>query len=496
MTATIPASYLVNSVPSVLSAGGTAQSLNAVFITSDPSIPIGAVQPFASAANVSSWFGPNAPETALANIYFGGFNGSQQLPTLLNFAQFNTTAVAAYIRGGSTATLSLATLQGFSGVINMLVNGTPITTSTINLAAATSFSNAASIITSALGASATCTFDSQRQAFVITSPTTGSGSTVAYPTDGSLSPLLLLTAATGAVLSQGANPNTPAALMATVYGQTQNWATFMTVSEQTLQNKLAFAAWVQTTNQAVAYVCQDSNAAALSANASPSTTFGPATAAMNGIIPVYDTTGGPVAAFICGIAASIDFSELNGYTDFAFKSTGLLTPQITDATSATNLDGNGYSFYAAVATAATKFQFLYAGGISGQWQWIDEYIAQIFLNSSLQLAGVELLTNVKSLPNNSRGDNLIRSAMMDPISAAVNFGTIQNGVLLSQSQIAQLATQAGVDISGPLLQQGWYLQIVPATPQMRVTRGPRQVNLWYTNGGGVHTININSVYVQ
>ena len=496
MTATIPASYLVQANPSVLSAGGTGLSLNSVFITSDPSIPIGTVQPFASAANVSSWFGQNAPETALANIYFSGYNGGLQLPTQLFFAQFNTAAVGAYIRGGNISGITLAQLQSYSGTISILINGTAVNTSTINLSAATSFSNAAATITTALGANGTCTYDSQRQAFVITSPTTGPTSTIAFPTDTSLSPLLLLTAATGANLSQGAAINNPTALMTTVAQQTQNWAAFMTVAEQTLANKLLFAQWVQTTNQAYMYVCQDSNAAALAAGASPATTFGPAVAAMNGICPVYDTSGGQVAAFICGITASINFAQLNGYTDYAFKSNGALTPQITNETQAQNLDGNNYSFYAAVATAASQFQFLYPGGISGNWDWVDEYVAQIQLNASLQLAGVSLLTSVRSLPNNPRGDNLIRAAMLGPINAAVNFGTIQNGVPLSPAQVAQLATAAGADISTPLTQQGWYLQVVPATPQVRANRGPRQVNLWYTNGGGVHTININSVYVQ
>ena len=151
MQATIPASYLVGSNPSVLSAGGTQLSLNSVFITNDPSIPIGTVQPFANYAAVSSWFGPTAPETVLAGIYFNGFNGCQQLPTLLYFAQFNTGNVAAYVRGASVAALSLSQIQAMSGTISIVVNGLPINTSTINLAAATSFSNAASIITT-LGA--------------------------------------------------------------------------------------------------------------------------------------------------------------------------------------------------------------------------------------------------------------------------------------------------------------------------------------------------------
>ncbi len=495
MQPTIPASYLVQSNPSVLSAGGTALSPNGLFVTSDPSIPVGNVQAFANYAAVAAWFGAAAPEAIMAAIYFSGFVGTQQLPTLLLFTQFNSASVAAYNRGGSMAAYTLAQIQAMSGSISIVVNGSPINTTTINLSAVTSFSNAASIITSALGSSVVCTWDSLRQAFVITSPTVGSGSTIAFPTDGSLSPLLLLTAATGGVLSQGANANTPAGVMNQVVTQTQNWLSFMTVAEQTFANKLAFAAWVQTQGQVYLYACQDSNAAALSAGAPPSTTFGPAVASYQGIVPCYDTTGGQIAAFVCAVTASINLGQLNGYVDYCFKSNPSLVPQVTTATAAQALTGNGYSFYAAVATAAQQFQFLYAGGISGTWSWIDEYVAQIILNTSMQLAILSLLTNVRSVPNNPRGDNLIRAALMAPIAAAVNFGTIQSGVPLSASQIAQLATAVGSDISTALLQQGWYLQVVPATAQVRAARGPRQVNLWYCNGGGVHTVNISSVFV-
>jgi hypothetical protein len=499
MSPSIPATYFVNSTPSVLSAGGTNQTLNAVFITTDPSIPIGMVLAFSNYNAVAAWFGATAPETVLAGIYFSGFNGAQQLPTTLFFVQFNAGSVHGYLRGGSVSGFNLAQIQAFSGVIDVVVDGTPITTSTISLAAATSFSNAASIITSALGAAATCTYDSLRQAFVITSASAGASSSVANPTDTSLSPLLLLTQATGAVISPGAVAQTQAGMMNVVTSQTTNWCPFMTVAEVTLSAKLNYANWLQLQNQQFMYVCQDSNAAVLSQGASAA--FGPLVAAYNGVVPVYDvpaagTQPGQVAAFICGITASIDFFEMNGYVDYAFKSNGALVPQITSATQAAALQSNGYSFYANVATQASQFQFLYAGGITGQWEWIDEYVAQIYFNSSLVEAGISLMTQVKSLPNNPRGDNLIRAAMLDPIGAAVNFGTIQNGVELSNAQIAELATAAGVDISTPLLQQGWYLQVVPATAIVRANRGPRQVNIFYTNGGSVHTLNLSSTFVQ
>ncbi len=567
MTNSIPASQLVSVIPGVLGAGGNPLSLNAVFLTQDTSVPLGTVMPFSTAADVAAWFGPNSPEAALANIYFSGFQGANQLPGTLYFAQYNTASVSAYLRGGSLAALTLTQLQALSGGLEITIDGRDVVSAAINFSGATSFSNAATLIQAGLVAgtswsgtasqaagvvtvattvtgslhvgdvltgsgvsgpatitsfgtyttqagtgtvnvstSATVSlaaadvagigvvaYDAQRQAFVISSPDTGASASIGFAS-GSLSSLIFLTQATGAATSQGAIAATPAGLMAQVVAATQNWATFMTVTEVIDSVKLQFAAWVNGTNERYAYVVQDSNILALSAN--QPTTFGQLTDDYNGVMPVYDTTGGTLAAFICGTAASIDFNETAGRITFAYKGNSLLVPQITDATVANNLIGNGYNFYAAYATAAQGFQMLQPGLISGPWLWADAYINQIYLNSQLQLALMELLVNSKSIPYNNVGYGLIRSACLDPITQALNFGSIQPGVALSASQAASVNAAAGVKISDTLQNVGWYLQILPASPQVRGARTSPPMTLWYTDGGSIQKLNLASIDIQ
>lgn len=494
MTNSIPASNLVNVIPSVLSAGGNPLSLNAVMLTSDPSIPLGTVMPFASPSDVSAWFGPSATETTLADIYFSGFSGSNTLPGTLYFAQYNTASVGAYLRGGQVSTYSLSQLQALSGVLDVTVDGTPIVSSAINLSSAASFSAAAALITTAL-ATAVCTYDALRGAFVVSSGTTGASSTISFGS-GSIAAGLKLTAATGAVTSQGAVAATPASVMAAVSAATQNWATFMTVTEQILSVKEGFAAWVQTQGDRYVYVCQDSDATALTADATGS--FGNIAGqnAYDGVCPVYDTTGGQLAALICGITASIDFTETEGRITYAFKSQAGIVPQITDATTANNLVGNGYNFYAQYATAAQQFQELQKGTVPGRWEWLDAYVNQIYLNSQLQLALMVLLQSAKSIPYNTNGYNLLRQACLAPIQQALNFGAIQPGVALSPSQAAAVNAAAGARIDGTLSSQGWYLQVLPASALVRAARGSPPMTLWYTDGGSIQSINLASIDVQ
>jgi hypothetical protein len=573
MPPSIPASRLAQVIPGVLSAGGNPLSLNSVYLTPDTSIPIGTAQPFASAADVSDWFGPTAPETVLANVYFDGFINCTVLPSTLFFAQFNSASVNAYLRGGSVAAMTLAQLNALSGTIALTVDGVLVTSAAINLSGATSFTNAATLLQAGLqttgnvfsgtasqslgvvdilstvsgslavgdvlngtGVSGpatiasfgtytvlagtgtvnvstsatvttgtatvtilpTVTYDTLRKAFVITSPTTGANSSIGFPATGALSTGINLTAATGAVLSQGAIAVTPAGLMGQVVAATQNWATFMTVAEQILSIKEAFAAWVQTTNQRYLFVCQDSDA---TPTTSPSATgsFGNIVNAAQdtGVMPVYDISGSSViAAFQTAIAASINFNQQNGRTIAAFRGQAGLTAQVTNETVYNNLIANGYNCYASFATANQQFTQNQPGQISGAFRWFDTYIDQIYLNSQFQLALMNLLANVPAVPYVTRGFNLIRSALLDPIKQGLNFGSIVKGVTLSSAQSAALNSATGdLSATATIQNTGWYLQILDPGAIVRGGRGTPTINFYYTDGGSVQQISMSSVDV-
>lgn len=489
----IPASQLVSVQPGVVGTGGSPLSLNSVFLTQDPSIPIGAVQPFPTALSVANWFGAAAPEALLANVYFLGFDNSNIKPGNLFFAQYPTTAVSAYLRGGSLAAVTLTQLKTFTGVLALTVDGTLKTSSTISLSAATSFSNAATLIAAGFTGGPTVTYDSLRQAFVLTSTTTGVTSTVTVAS-GSLAANLMLTTATGAVTSQGAIAAVPATFMNSVTQVTQNWSNFMTVWEPVLADKLSIAAWTNSQNQRYAYVCWDSDITVTQAGNTSS--FGPVVSAANydGVIPVYPAAD--KAAFICGMTASIDFTQRNGRITFAYKGQSGLTADVTDPTIAANLIANGYNFYGAYATANQAFTFLQPGSTPGKWKWIDAYVNQIYLNSQFQLALMTLLSSAKSVPYNTLGYGLISAACQDPINQGLNFGSIRNGVPLSVLQASQVNMAAGVQIDQTLTTFGYYLQVLPATAQVRGLRQSPPCSFWYTDGGSVQKINLASIDVM
>jgi hypothetical protein len=493
---TIPASQFVNVIPSVLSAGAPPLSMSGLIVTEDTSIPIGTVQSFASATAVSNWFGASSNQAALANVYFNGYNGATQLPGNLLFAQYNASNVAAYVRGGSVSALTLTQIQALSGTISIQVNGTTYTTGNINLSSATSFSNAATLITTALisvSAPATCTYDSLRTAFVITSNTTGSSSTIAFPTDSSLSPSLYLQAAQGAVISQGANATTAAALMNTVIGITTNWASFTTDWLPTLTVMEAFASWVTTQNNQFLYVPYDNNAAAESPNASG--VIGTVTANYNGVCCVWNPSG-LIAAFVMGTIASINFNATGGRITFAYKSGSGLSADITSQTVYQALVGNHYNAYVSVASATEAFTFFQNGQVSGTWAWLDSYVNQIYFNAAFKGALITFLSQVNSVPYNNAGYASIAAALQPVINQMLTFGAAVAGGTLSGSQAAEVNAATGVNAAQAIESNGYFLQITAPSASVQAARGSPTINYWYFDGESIQSITMGSIDVE
>lgn len=492
---TISADKFVKVNPGVVGAGGNPLALNGVILSKNVLLPSTGVQSFSTADAVKAFFGPASTEYALSQVYFLGFDNSTKKPGTLLFAPFADIARAAWLQSGSLASLTLTDIQALSGVLTVTVDGVAFTSSTINLATATSFSDAASKIAAGFTGAGkpTCAWNAINSTFTLTSSTTGAASTITYAS-GTLSAGLKFTQATAAILSQGVDVQTPSVAMDNVKTSTQNWATFMTAWEPVTADKTAFAVWTNAQNQRFLYVAWDTDAQAIVGNTT--TAFGvlAKAAGYDAVMPLYNTAS--LAAMTLGTVASIDFAATNGRITAAFKSQSGFTSTVTDRQIADVLDANGYSYYGSVATANDGFNFLYNGQVSGKWKWLDAYVDQIYLNSQFQLALMSLLTGVGSIPYNESGYSLIRAAMTDPIQAALNFGSIRAGVELSEQQKAVVNQAAGLPVASIIEQQGYYLQVLDPGAQVRGNRGTPVINFWYTDGGAVQQITLASIDIM
>lgn len=496
---TIPASKIVSINPGVLSAGGNALALNGLFLTENLLMPAKKVLAFTSADAVKAFFGSGSDEYALAQTYFGGYDNSTIKPGNMLFAPYNSADRSAWLQSGSLASMTLTQLKALSGLLTITIDGTTETSSAIDLSGATSFSDAATLIEAAFsGTVPVVTWNAVLSVFVFTSPTSGANSSMTVASN-TLAAGLKLTTETGASLSQGDTTDTPGGAMDKAAAITQNWATFTTLFEPVTADKEAFTAWEIAQNQRYLYIAWDTDAQAV---VQGSTTCFGAIAKANNWSGVACISGDPaiatsetirnVAAFLAGAIASINFSQQDGRITLAFKTSGLLVPTVIDETAADNLLANGYSFYGSYATANDGFILFYNGQMPGDWKWIDPFVNQIFLNSQMQFALLTLLMNIGSDPYTPSGYNLMRAALLDPINAARNFGSIRSGVTLSAAQVAEVNQAAGLNVAPIIQTEGFYLQILDPGADARANRQTPIVNLWYTDGGAIQQINMSS----
>ena len=443
----------------------------------------------------------------MAGIYFAGFTLATITPSALNFAAYNTAARAAFLRSAAIV-MPLAQLQALTGTLIISVDGVVKTSATINLSGATSYSNAATLIAAGFTGGPTVVWSPTINAFIVASTTTGATSLIDYAS-GTLSTSLGLTAAAGAITSQGAVVDTPGSAMDNAVAASQRDVTFMTLWEPVTADKQAFGVWASAQQSRYLGAIWDTDQ---QANVSGSTTcFGYLCKAnsYDGILPLACTTAAAsaagsttaalarnFAAFACAIFAATNPNQLKGRKDFMF-SQGSIAATAIDQTSWDNLKGNGYSFYGDFANGSEENIFAAGGALPGsKWRWADSFVNQVVMRNDFQNALTKLAINSLSIGYDEDGYNATRAALADPINTALNFGAIRAGVTLSTSQ-AQIVNQAaGVKCSDTIQTQGWYLQVLDPGATVRAARGTPIINFWYTDGQSIQSFTMASVSIQ
>ena len=431
----------------------------------------------------------NCLEYQMAQVYFAGFTIGTQTPQALIFSRYASVACPAFLNGAAMG-LTLAQVQAIvSGTLSITIDGVVKSFAAVNLSAATSLSNAAALLTTALSlaGSAAVTYSSLLGAFVVTSGTTGATSTMTYAT-GTLAATLGLASGNGGTLSQGSAAMVPGTAMTALVAQTANWAGFSTAFEPIDTDKQAFATWTAGTNGQFYYAPYSTDATAKGAHGSY-VGFG-YWLQQNSVSGTACFLSALESAFDLSLTASTNYNVTNGRLDHSYKtSNAVIPPSVTDSVTAANVIANGLNYYGSYATAATQWNILYPGQISGSYLQIGAYVDAIWLNANIQLAEMGMFTGANSIPNDPAGYTLIKAALKTLFAQALNAGVIQTGVNLTSTQIALVNSQAGKNIAPILNAVGWYLQVLPApTP---VTTPP--CLFWYCGAFGVTSLNVASI---
>lgn len=486
----ISASKIVNVTPRVIQAGGTDLEFAGLFITKNSTCPYPSVLSFSSLSGVGDYFGEASDEYEAASHYFLGYDNSFKKPRTVYFARSAISALSGALIGAKAE--SLATLKEFTAAtLNFTVDGSAVVLSELDFSAATTQSDIASVITNAIttaGAAATVSYNSQTGGFIIESSSQGAASSVTAA-DGTAADALGLSESAGAVVSKGSGGIDPASLMSSITAQTSNWATFTTLYKPEESEVLGYCEWANAQDVDYLYVVWTTDAAD---KVTTNTTNLPnqiKSIDPEGVAMVFGDVN--YAAFVMGIAGSIDWNRNNGLVTFKFRTQDGLAATVTDEADADALTEMNVNYYGRYATRADDFTILAEGTMmGGDYGFIDAYIGMVWLKNNIQLACMNGFVGVGRVPYNEAGYTIIRAWCSDTIQSAKLNGVIQAGVTLSESQKAQLFAEIGEDVSNQMFTDGYYLQVSDPGASARQNRESPTIGLWFTYGGAVHRLEI------
>jgi hypothetical protein len=187
-----------------------------------PVIPLAQrLQVFTSASSIGQVFGTTSPEFLAGENFFS----QSPNPQFVYIGRWNQAASPAQLIGG-VVKFSVSQLAGSGGTLSLTVNGTLVTSATINLTGASSYAAIAALVQAAFTSPPfTITWDPINTRFVITTTLTGATATISFATGvaASIGGVMGLMAVTGGTLSQGAALETPLACMNAMINISSAW---------------------------------------------------------------------------------------------------------------------------------------------------------------------------------------------------------------------------------------------------------------------------------
>ena len=498
----IPASYIVDVTPRVISAGAAGIVINGLFLTTNSQLPVATVKEFISATAVAEYFGFESDEYNAAVTYFAGYVNSFKKPASVKFARRVNANVSAYLRGAEYLS-TLQALQTVSdGALNISINNEVLELTAVDFTGITSFSEAALKVQSAINTlkstvSAVVTYNSISKAFEVSTTAQGAQSTVGFAAAAGsgtdLGSMLNLTSSAGAVISPGLEEQTVAENMTQIAAIDSNFVTFTHLYNASADECIALGQWSNSQGVNYCFLPWSNEATALVDTSTDDIASSMIAAGVTNFAPLYNDYN--IASGVMGAFASVDWTRTNGAIDIAFKQVDGLAPTVTSESDASILDTKYYSYYGKFATKNTQFDFIYKGQIVGDYINLSTYINAVWLNESFKNAVLTGITATGKVAYNDAGYTLIRAWLSDPVNQALNNGIIQTGVTLSEAQKAQVISETGSDITAELTANGHYLLIQDPGASVRATGDSPVITFYYTDGGVVKKIQIASTVI-
>jgi len=476
-------SNLINITVNLSPSAAQGQNLNSMMILGSTQLTVGSTtvdiidvveryRSYASLASVAFDFGTSAPEYLSAVVWFEQFPNS-----ILKIGKWAKTNTPGSLRCGSVPASTLAALQAITaGSFLITLNGTVKTITGLNFSAITALTGAASVIQTALQtalANTICLYNSTFQRFEITSPTTGTGSTVSFMTTAGsgvdVSSILGGQSTNGGYIVPGQAAESAIAavtLFDDFFGG--QWYGLYVIGTSYADIEAIASFTEGTTNKHTYWYTANPANNALDAGAVSSVATTDIGYILNSMgvtktFVQYSTQNQYAALSAAAKYFSVDYQGQNTVIDLMYKQEPGIIPELLSQTQAANLQAKNYNVFVQYNNNTAIIQ--YGRNISGTP--MDTIIGLDNLAIDLQTAWFnQLYLEPTKLPQTDGGDHVLVTVAEQVLYQFVQDDFLAPGVW-SQSGFGSLN-------KGDFLNKGYYVYANPIATQSVASRAARQ----------------------
>ena len=492
MSIGLPVSSLINATVNLQAQPAATPNFNSCLVLGSSAV-IDVVSRFrnyySTTAILADGFSSTSPEYLAAVAWFG----QSPQPTSLLVGRWAKTASAAQLIC-APLTLANQALSAWTGVttgsFKVTVNGTLLTITGLNFSAQTVMSGVAGVIQTALQvalASTTCVWDPVYTRFVITSPTTGTGSLITFLTAAGVgtdisAQMAGLATSSGAYVANGINAES--ALAAVTIFDT-NWSDQwygLIIPEASDSDHLVVAPFVETTIAAHFYGVTQAEAATLTSGDTSNISYKLKALGLNHTASQYSSGSTVAVASLLGRMLTVNFTGNNTAITGMYKQEPGVTAETLNVTQAANVASYNCNVFVAYNNSTSIIQY----GNSASGQFIDTIIGVDWLKGNIQTALYNALyTSTTKIPQTDAGMNMLATQIEAVLIQGVSNGLLAPGTW-SGTGFGQIAT-------GQWLSRGYYVYTPPMSSQTQVARAARQsvpFQIAAHLAGAVHTCSV------
>lgn len=417
---------------------------------------------------VAADFGTSAPEYKAAALYFG----QTPQPSTLYIGKWARTATAGVLHGGilTTAQQVIGNFTAVTaGKLNISVDGSAKTLTSIDFSAATNLNGVASVVTTKLAGAATCVWNAAAGRFDITSATTGATSTVSFatvPSGGTdVGPLLALEAGEGGSVVNGIAAEALVDCVAILANQSNDWYGLTVASSVAPQaaDYIAAAGYIEAAGTSRIFGITTQDTSTLDPTVTSDLASQLKALGYKRTFTQYSSSNAYAVASIFGRAFTVNFQGSNTTLTIKFKQEPGVAAENLTSTQAAALAKKNCNVFVAYNNDTNIIQ----EGVMVNGYFFDEVHGTDWLQNDVQTAIYNLLyTSTTKIPQTDAGVNIILATISQRLDQAVRNGLVAPGVWN--------AAGFGSLSQGDTLAKGYYVYAPAVATQSQADREARK----------------------